>query len=245
MLYGNGVAIGSGSLGAPVPDQSWSSSVALAPAAGSSGLVSAIHDLKLWNGARSVAEVVGDMTLTPSGTDPGLVAWYSFAANQQQPLILVEQDTFTTSTEGWQLAGGGTPPLVAQANGSPDWSGFLGPFAAQSNPTSQTHGQADQMAGAEQGVLATLFAVAGVGQVAQQRAADRARDRAGSGVVADRLARIGIDGGAGAEGRGPKQDGGQGRFLQHFDVSGKSVAALTRRRRAGSACAFHNTPRPV
>jgi hypothetical protein len=136
------VAIGSGSLGAPVPDQSWSSSVALAPAAGSSGLVSAIRDLKLWNGARSVAEVVGDMTLTPSGTDPGLVAWYSFAANQQQPLILVEQDTFTTSTEGWQLAGGGTPPLVAQNNASNDWSGFLGPFAAQPNPTNQTNGQA-------------------------------------------------------------------------------------------------------
>jgi hypothetical protein len=64
VLYGNGVAIGSGSLDAPVSDQRWLSSVSMAPATGSSGLVSAIHDLKLWNGARSVAEVVRESILS-------------------------------------------------------------------------------------------------------------------------------------------------------------------------------------
>ncbi|MNE49177.1 hypothetical protein D3C80_1436780 [compost metagenome] len=53
-------------------------------------------------------------------------------------------------------------------------------------------------AGADQGVLAALFAAGGVGQIAQQGAAQGAGDGAGRGVVAVRRRAVGIGRGAGA-----------------------------------------------
>ena len=54
-------------------------------------------------------------------------------------------------------------------------------------------------AGADQSVLAPLFATIGVGQVAERSAAQSAGDGARAGVVADCLSGVGVDRGAGGQ----------------------------------------------
>jgi hypothetical protein len=69
-------------------------------------------------------------------------------------------------------------------------------------PTAAPPKRAD--ARADQSVLAALFAVRGVGQIAENRATQSTGDGPGSGIVANRTRTIGVGGGAGG---GPQQGG--------------------------------------
>jgi hypothetical protein len=69
-----------------------------------------IRDLKIWNDARTSAEVRSDMTLNPSGSDNALAAWY--------PLSNVESGM--VGGQDLSLQNGASIAVVIDTNGSPN-----------------------------------------------------------------------------------------------------------------------------
>ena len=49
----------------------------------------AVRDLKIWNDARTAAEIRRDMSLAPSGSDDALAAWHPFASDSNSGAVLV------------------------------------------------------------------------------------------------------------------------------------------------------------
>jgi hypothetical protein len=77
-IYWDGELVAAGSIGVPPVESRTNQYVARSEYAPDSPFTGAIDELEIWNAARTADQIRADMTAVPSGSEPGLAAYYGF-----------------------------------------------------------------------------------------------------------------------------------------------------------------------